>query len=194
MWAIEIGASFAGELVIGQSVAVSGACLTVVSRTKERFVAEITGETWEIARFQHMRSGMKVNLERAMIVGRRLDGHIVTGHVDCMGTVLSLQRGASDGILWISLPENHFRYIVHKGSICVDGISLTIAKLGPSSFSVAVIPETLNSTTLGLCRSGDLVNLETDIIGKYVERLLNVKPEDQREAPLTKERLREMGW
>ncbi len=196
VWDMEVLASFAEELSPGQSVAVSGACLTVVDRGRDRFVVEITDETWKVARFHQVRPGAKVNLERAMVLGGRLDGHLVTGHVDCVGTVISLQRGASDGLLWVSLPEDHFRYVVQKGSVCVDGISLTVAELGQSAFSVAVIPETLKATTLGVCRQGDLVNLETDIIGKYVERLLGFAPSEeiQQEGPLTLEKLRELGW
>jgi riboflavin synthase len=156
----------------GDSIAVNGVCLTVVEHEGDEFTADVMAETLNRSSLGALAVGSRVNLERPTAVGTRLGGHIVQGHVDGTGTVL--ERTPSDNweIVKISLPADLSRYVVEKGSITVDGISLTVVEAGPGHFSVSLIPTTLALTTLGLKQSGDLVNLEVDIIAKYVESLL----------------------
>jgi riboflavin synthase len=173
---VEVGGLFAG-LPLGGSIAVNGCCLTAVSASPEGFAAELTSETLMRTSFEsRLRPGVRVNLERPMRADGRFDGHIVQGHVDAVGRVRDLRRAASSADLVVECPASIERYLVEKGSITVDGISLTVAERRPGAFTVAVIPYTLEMTNLGDARAGDLVNLEADVIAKYVERLLADRP------------------
>ncbi len=136
------------------------------------FVADVMKETWERTRFPKLRSGAKVNLERPLTPGSRIDGHFVQGHVDGVGIIKSLSADASSSILTVTADETLLRFAVEKGSVAIDGISLTITACGTDFFSVGLIPATKNVTTLGTAREGDPVNLEMDILGKYVYRFL----------------------
>lgn len=159
-------------LKTGDSVAVNGVCLTATQTGAGFFYCDISSETLRISTFGKARPGMRVNLERSLIFGDRLGGHFVQGHVDGMGR-LADRRPSGDGMeMSFAFPKELDRYLVYKGSVAVDGISLTVSKLEPGLFSVAVIPHTLKSTNLGLLDIGDEVNLETDVLGRYVERLL----------------------
>ncbi len=159
------------DLKIGDSIAVNGVCLTVTSFDRSSFCADVMHETLRRSALGRLSAGARVNLERAMPANGRFGGHIVAGHVDGMGKILRIRR--DDNALWytISAAPTLLRYIVEKGSIAIDGISLTVAAVDSESFSVSVIPHTAAETTLPDRRAGDFVNLETDIIGKYVERL-----------------------
>ena len=159
-------------LVFGASIAVSGACLTVTESDGTTFVADVMKETWERTRFPKLRSGAKVNLERPLTPGSRIDGHFVQGHVDGVGTIKSFSSDASSSILTVTADETLLRFAVEKGSVAIDGISLTITACGTGFISVGLIPATKNVTTLGTAREGDPVNLEMDILGKYVYRFL----------------------
>ncbi len=159
-------------LSVGDSVAVNGVCLSVCERTAEGFAVDIIWETLRKTTLGRLRRGSPVNLERALAVGDRLGGHWVQGHVDCTSTVLERQRRRGEHLLWIALPAEFAHYVVLHGSICVDGVSLTVARLHADAFMVALIPETLRRTTLGRLRRGSQVNLEFDVLAKYVERLL----------------------
>lgn len=161
-------------LAIGDSVAVNGACLTVVAHGAASLVVEAVHETLERSTTGALRAGSRVNLERALAVGGRLGGHIVSGHVDGVGTVEHVEPDGSARRYTVAADPHVMRYVVEKGSIAVDGISLTIASLTPSSFTVSVIPHTSQATTLAERRAGDKVNLETDVIGRYVERLMGL--------------------
>ncbi|HJU06045.1 MAG TPA: riboflavin synthase [Nitrospiraceae bacterium] len=161
------------DLPIGASISVNGACLTVVNAAADReFGVDVSTETLSVTALRTLAAGSPVNLERAMKVQARLGGHLVSGHVDAMGTIRSRRQDGNTLILTIEAPKDVLRYCVPKGSITVDGISLTINVLTDLTFGVAIIPHTAKVTTLGLKQSGDLVNLESDLIGKYVERLL----------------------
>ncbi|MFI6936010.1 riboflavin synthase [Streptomyces sp. NPDC050287] len=156
----------------GDSIAVNGVCLTVVEHEGDEFTADVMAETLKRSSLGALTVGSRVNLERPMAVGARLGGHIVQGHVDGTGTVLEREPSEHWEIVKISLPADLTRYVVEKGSITVDGISLTVVDAGPDHFTVSLIPTTLDLTTLGRKQPGDPVNLEVDVIAKYVERLM----------------------
>ncbi|MER7045997.1 MULTISPECIES: riboflavin synthase [Streptomyces] len=156
----------------GDSIAVNGVCLTVVETGDGEFTADVMAETLKRSSLGSLTTGSRVNLERPTAVGDRLGGHIVQGHVDGTGAIAERTPSEHWEIVRISLPAGLSRYVVEKGSITVDGVSLTVVDAGPDHFTVSLIPTTLALTTLGLKESGDLVNLEVDIIAKYVERLL----------------------
>ena len=160
------------DLGLGDSIAVNGACLTAVDRTAEAFAVELSEETLARTNLGQLRVGHGVNLERALAVGGRFGGHIVQGHVDGVGTVLELGGPKEACVLRVGAPQSLRRYVVEKGFIAVDGISLTVAGLAGPALSVAVIPYTLAQTNLRSRQPGDLVNLEVDILAKYVEGLL----------------------
>ena len=156
----------------GASIAVNGICLTVVELDADSFCVDVMAETLRRTCLGELTPGSPVNLERALAVGDRLGGHIVQGHVDGTGTILARQPGDRWEVVTISLPGELARYVVEKGSITVDGVSLTIAGLDDASFQVSLIPTTLALTPLGTKQEGEPVNLEVDVLAKYVERLL----------------------
>jgi riboflavin synthase len=155
----------------GDSIAVNGVCLTVVDFGGGEFTADVMAETLDRSSLGALAVGSKVNLERPMALGGRLGGHLVQGHVDGTGTIVERKLSEHWEIVRISLPAHLTRYVVEKGSITVDGISLTVVDAGPDYFTVSLIPTTLALTTLGAKQPGDPVNLEVDVIAKYVERL-----------------------
>ena len=157
----------------GASIAVSGCCLTAVDLSSDGFTCELTRETLERTAFaQRLTPGALVNLERPMRADGRFDGHIVQGHVDGLGELLELRRTGAAAELTVAVPAELRRYLVEKGSVAADGISLTVAGLDPRGFVAAIIPYTLERTNLRAARAGDRVNLEVDVLAKYVERLL----------------------
>lgn len=177
----------------GDSVSVQGVCLTAVAITAGSFSADVSRETLERSTLGEARPGALVNLERALAASGRLGGHIVQGHVDGTGVIRALEeRGGGDWWLEVEAPPELARYLVYKGSIAVDGISLTVARVDGPVFAVAVIPHTWANTALRTARPGQRVNLETDILAKYVERLLEHM--ELRREKLTVERLRELGY
>ncbi|MFD9793049.1 riboflavin synthase [Streptomyces sp. NPDC059070] len=159
----------------GDSIAVNGVCLTVVETGDGEFTADVMEETLRRSSLGALGVGSRVNLERPMAVGGRLGGHIVQGHVDGTGAVVARTPSENWEIVEISLPAELSRYVVEKGSITVDGISLTVVEAGSGHFTVSLIPTTLALTTLGHKQPGDPVNLEVDVIAKYVERLLGAR-------------------
>jgi riboflavin synthase len=161
-----------GDLKIGDSVSVNGTCLTVISRSDRDFSVEVSPETLSVTTLGLLNPGTPVNLERAMKLNERIGGHLVAGHVDGIGVIRSRHQDANAIVFAIGSPPEILRYCVAKGSITVDGISLTINNVNEKGFSVAIIPHTAKVTTLGLKQVNDPVNLESDLIGKYVERLL----------------------
>ncbi|MFG2192138.1 riboflavin synthase [Streptomyces sp. NPDC048639] len=156
----------------GDSIAVNGVCLTVVDIQSGEFTADVMAETLSRSSLGALAPGSRVNLERPMALGGRLGGHLVQGHVDGTGAVVERKSAEHWEIVKVSLPEHLNRYVVEKGSITVDGISLTVVDAGPDFFTVSLIPTTLALTTLGIKQPGDPVNLEVDVIAKYVERML----------------------
>lgn len=190
-----ISPEFVSRLVYGQSVSVSGACLTVSGLGKGCFEADVTSETMERTRFSSICPGERVNLERALTLSSRLDGHIVTGHVDGVAKVVKKRAEGKSEWMTFSIPMDLAKYVVHKGSVALDGISLTVAEIRENLISVALIPTTLVETTLGDISVGREVNLEVDVLGRYVERLLSISDTASRtETGLTVNRLHEMGW
>ncbi|XCP84826.1 riboflavin synthase [Roseburia hominis] len=181
---------------IGDSIAVNGICLTVTSVQSDGFAADVMAETVRRSSLKHAARGDLVNLERAMAADGRFGGHIVSGHIDGIGTIWNYRR--EENAVWVTIKTSGgiLRLIVEKGSICIDGISLTVAGVGEDTFQVSVIPHTGEETTLLGRRQGDLVNLENDIVGKYVERLLKVTETDAkplRKSGLTMEFLEKYG-
>ncbi|MCR5601221.1 MAG: riboflavin synthase [Ruminococcus sp.] len=178
---------------LGDSIAVNGVCLTVTQLSSSHFRADVMNETLSRSSLGQLRSGSKVDLERAMAANGRFGGHIVSGHIDGTGTISEIK---GDGIaVWYTITAAHeiLRYIVEKGSVAIDGISLTVAAVTDTSFSVSVIPHTAAQTVLGTKKAGDIVNLENDIIGKYVEKLM--KPaETPKASGITMEFLAKNGF
>lgn len=162
------------DIHLGDSIAVNGVCLTATAFTGCSFTADVMHETLNRSSLSRLRPGSRVNLERAMAANGRFGGHIVAGHVDEVGTVQRTWR--DDNAIWYTIGASPqvLRYVVEKGSVTIDGISLTVARVGQDSFSISAIPHTVAVTVLQDRRPGDIVNLETDIIGKYVEKLLGV--------------------
>jgi len=178
------------DLENGESIAVQGVCLTVTSFNDTGFTADLLDETISRTALHRVGSGSKVNLERALAVGDRLGGHIVNGHVDESGVMLAIDKRGRDIALRFSCSKHLSRHSVIKGSITIDGVSLTISELGDDWIEVNIIPHTLELTTLGLRKPGDYVNLEGDIIGKYVARLMD----KDNECGITEKMLSENGF
>jgi riboflavin synthase len=158
---------------LGDSISVNGCCLTVATRGDDSFTADVMHETLAKTSLGALEPGARVNLERAVTPATRLGGHIVQGHVDGTGTIVSRTPSEHWELVEVSLPAELERYLVPKGSITVDGISLTLVEVSPDSFTVSLIPETLARTTLGFKQPGDVVNLEVDVIAKYVEKMVS---------------------
>lgn len=183
------------DIHLGDSIAVNGVCLTATSYSPTGFTADVMHETLNRSALAALRPGSRVNLERAMAANGRFGGHIVAGHVDGVGTVRRIEK--DDNAIWYTIaagPEI-LRYVVEKGSITIDGISLTVARVDSDSFAISAIPHTVSVTVLADRKVGDRVNLETDIIGKYVEKLLQPAPEEpQQKIGITKEFLTRYGF
>ena len=177
---------------IGDSIAVNGICLTVTALSSDSFTADVMHETISRSSLSKLKYGSKVNLERAMPVNGRFGGHIVSGHVDGTGTIINIKP--DDNAIWYKIQANQqiLKYIVEKGSITIDGISLTVAKVSETDFSISAIPHTVEQTILKEKRQGDTINLETDILAKYIEKLLSHTQNKQ--SKITKEFLLEHGF
>lgn len=179
---------------VGDSIAVNGVCLTVISMEKNGFTADVMAETIRRSNLGCLQTGDYVNLERAMAADGRFGGHLVSGHIDGTGTIKTYRR--EENAVWAAVetkPEI-LRLIIEKGSVCIDGISLTVAEVGPGYFQVSVIPHTGAETTLLKKRPGDMVNLENDIVGKYVEQLLkqgSARESEEKSSKMTMDFLRE---
>lgn len=179
---------------IGDSIAVNGICLTVTAMSPDTFTADVMHETLNRTGLSGLGPGSPVNLERAMPADGRFGGHIVSGHIDGVGRITDVRR--DDTAVWytVEAAPDLLRLVVEKGSIALDGISLTVAATGRNTFSVSIIPHTAAQTVLGRRKAGDLVNLETDIIGKYVEKLMGREPELKTQSAITKEFLTRHGF
>ncbi|MGA7694514.1 MAG: riboflavin synthase [Candidatus Sulfotelmatobacter sp.] len=166
------------ELKTGNSVAVSGVCLTALNIKPDSFCADLAPETWGLTSFSRINEGALVNLELPMKADGRFGGHIVQGHVDGVGKLIALERIADSENFWlrIELPREVEKYTVYKGSICIEGISLTVAKIEGKRCTIAIIPHTVEMTNLNSLKPGDPVNLEADLIAKYVEKMMTSEP------------------
>ena len=173
-----------GDLKIGDSVSVNGTCLTVVTKGERSFVVEVSPETLSVTTLGQLTGGAPVNLERAMRLNERIGGHLVAGHVDGVGTIRSRHQEGNAICFTIEAPSDILRYCVTKGSITIDGVSLTINEVADHSFNIAIIPHTAKVTILGLKQVNDTVNLESDLIGKYVERLLQERSQLPKTTPV----------
>jgi riboflavin synthase len=177
------GPRVTGDARPGDSIAVNGCCLTVADRDGETFTADVMRESLNKTSLGVLAPGARVNLERAVTPTTRLGGHIVQGHVDGTGSVVRREASEHWELVEVSLPAGLRRYVVAKGSIAVDGVSLTVVDVVDDTFTVSLIPETLARTTLGSKQPGDPVNLEVDVVAKYVERLLPQRASNQKDAP-----------
>ncbi|MEA3507555.1 MAG: riboflavin synthase [Synergistota bacterium] len=189
---------FAPEVGTGDSICVSGACLSAVSVGRDSLVLEMMPETVARTTLGNLQPGSPVNLERALRADGRLEGHIVTGHVDCRGRIAAVRESGRSRVLEIAAPAEFTRYMAAKGSVAIDGVSLTIMGNTGERFSVGLIPQTLSQTAIGGLVCGSQVNVECDIIAKYMEALLHragqTKAEDARSAGVTSDMLRNLGW
>lgn len=183
-----------GDLKVGDSVAVNGVCLTATQVHSHGFCADVMHETLNRSSLAALQIGSQVNLERAMAADGRFGGHIVAGHVDGLGRISQVSK--DDNAIWytIKAAPDILRYIVEKGSVAIDGISLTVARISEDSFSISAIPHTVRATTLCLKGPGDPVNLETDIIGKYVEKLMAPVQPQPNGSKITRDFLEKYGF
>lgn len=190
---LSIKCDFAKELELGESVAVNGACLTVTQKTDSSFSVDVTPESFRRTSLSELQVGSVVNLERAMKANGRFGGHIVSGHIDGIGKIISAEKEENAVNVSISVESALGKYIIEKGSVCIDGISLTVANVkkgNPIAFSIAVIPHTWKNTTLCKKTSGSIVNIECDVVGKYIEHFLNW--ENEKKSTLEDENLQEL--
>ncbi|WP_025028022.1 riboflavin synthase [Caldalkalibacillus mannanilyticus] len=182
------------DVQLGDSIAVNGVCLTVTSFTAQQFTVDVMPETIKATSLQHVERGSAVNLERAMSANGRFGGHFVSGHVDGTGVITSKREVSNAVYYWIEVPQHLIRYIVPKGSICVDGISLTVVEVNENQFSISIIPHTITETILQFRNVGHTVNIECDMLAKYMERLLDARSEKPRHAGLTMQTLADNGY
>ena len=178
------------DLAIDDSVALNGVCLTVVEFSKSNFQVEAVEETLNKTTFGSLKNGSQINLERSLRFSDRMGGHFVQGHVDAVGEVAAVQRQEGGVLLSIKLPAHLLKYVISEGSIAIDGVSLTIARLKENQITISLIPHTLEKTTLANLKVADKVNIEVDLIGKYVERILT----RQNQSKISEEWLEEMGY
>ena len=173
------------DMHIGDSIAVNGVCLTVTNKTKESFTADVMAETLRRSSLGSLKAGSKVNLERAMAANGRFGGHIVSGHIDGTGEIESFVR--EDNAVWVTVktPVKLLKYIIEKGSIAIDGVSLTVAYVDKRCFKVSLIPHTAANTILLSKKAGDIVNLENDIVGKYIEKLMHFAEQVEEDTKTT---------
>ena len=182
------------DVQLGDSIAVNGVCLTVTSFDGNSFQADVMPETIRRTSLSELKTGSPVNLERALTLNTRLGGHIVSGHIDGVGKIVSLREEKNAVLMKISADGDILRYIVEKGSVAIDGVSLTVAYVDSSVFKVSVIPHTASETTLLYKGAGNTVNLECDIIAKYVEKLMGFKTENKKDEDITEEMLLSYGF
>lgn len=182
------------DSIEGDSIAVNGVCLTAIDITPESFAADVSNETLKRSTLGKLNLGTRVNLERAVTPTTRLGGHIVQGHVDSTGKFLQAQKQGDFWTVRIGFPPEMARYLIYKGSIAIEGISLTIAELANDFFEIAVIPKTWELTNLSTLKAGDAVNLEVDMIAKYVERILSYHEAQGEPEGVTIEKLKNLGY
>ena len=190
------GSKIFDDLKLGDSVAVNGVCLTVTAYTKNTFTADVMNETFSRSNLGDLRNGSPVDLERAMAADGRFGGHIVSGHIDGTGRITKTER--DDIAVWYTVAADRkiMKYIIEKGSVTIDGISLTVAKVTETDFSVSIIPHTAKETVLGFKKPGDTVNLENDVVGKYIEHFLKFDDDavQEKSSGITRDFLLKAGF
>jgi len=179
------------DLKVGESININGACQTVIATNGDSFTVEAVEETLRKTNLNELHRGDTVNLERALRFSDRLGGHLVTGHIDCVGKIKSIVKREGSFLYEFQLSEKHLAYLIEKGSVAVDGISLTVVEVKENFFTISIIPFTLENTSLSTKKVGDSVNIEADLIGKYVERILATK---RGKFEITEEWLKDKGW
>lgn len=183
-----------GDFEQGESIAVNGVCLTAVEFTGGGFLTDVSRETLAATALDGLGAGSAVNLEPSLALGERLGGHLVSGHVDCVGTVVKRRKDARSERFEVELPERYARYVARKGSICIDGVSLTINEVSGKRFAVNIIPHTLEHTIIRDYRAGTRVNIEVDLLMRYIERLQTAGEDADGHAGLTREQLEAYGY
>lgn len=178
------------EFCVGESIAVNGVCLTATEFTNNGFVTDVSLETMQVTSLTNLAAGSKVNLEPSVSLGERLGGHLVSGHIDCVAIIKAREQDARSVKLDIEVPPEFRRYIARKGSVCVDGVSLTVNTVSANTFSVNIIPHTATETIIGTYQTGTAVNIEVDVLARYLERLL----ETDDDTGITKQFLRAHGY
>jgi len=182
------------DVKLGDSISTNGVCLTVTDFSKSNFTVDVMAETIRRSNLGHLSPGMEVNLERALKASDRLGGHIVSGHIDGTGTIVDLKK--EDNAIWVTVAAERelLKYIISKGSIAIDGISLTVAYVDESVFKVSIIPHTKEYTTLLYKKVGDVVNLECDLVGKYIEKLMSYGKKEDRGSKIDMDFLKKNGF
>ncbi len=178
------------EFAIGESISINGVCLTAVEFLRNGFVADVSVETTRVTALANLAPGSNVNLEPSVSLGERLGGHLVSGHIDCVGQIKARETDARSVRLIVGIPAGYSRYIARKGSICIDGVSLTVNEVSDDTFGVNIIPHTAEVTIIGDYRSGTEVNIEVDLLARYVERLFDKGDE----STITREFLKAHGY
>ncbi len=163
------------DISLGASICINGACQSVTAFNKNCFSVQVSNETLTVTNFKELKIGDKVNLERALTLNKRIDGHIVSGHVDCIAEFIEYKNDGFSKTLFFKLPKEFTKYVIYKGSIAVNGVSLTVASINDNIFSVELIPSTLKEVNLKNLKKGEKVNIETDIFAKYIEKIFNSK-------------------
>ena len=178
------------EFEVGESISVNGVCLTAIELSDRGFLTDVSLETLEVTALKDLATGSRVNLEPALALGERLGGHLVSGHVDCVGTIKARESAARSVRLDIEIPQEYRRYVAKKGSVCIDGVSLTVNEVSDALFSVNIIPHTADVTIIGDYQTGTNVNIEVDLLARYLERLLTTGDD----SGITKDFLRAHGY
>lgn len=191
---VNVGKLDMGDVKLGDSIATNGVCLTVVAMTAQTYTADLSLETLKRTGFVDYKAGDKVNLEKAMLPTTRFGGHIVSGHVDAVGEIIERHQTGRAVEFWIQLPQNLAKYVVEKGSITVDGISLTVNDLRKNAFKLTIVPHTAAETTMDNFSVGQKVNLEVDLIARYLERLVIGQKEEQPQSSVTMDLLAKSGF
>lgn len=191
---VNVGKLDMGDVKLGDSIATNGVCLTVVAMTKNSYTADLSLETLKRTGFVHYKAGDKVNLEKAMLPTTRFGGHIVSGHVDAVGEIIERHQTGRAVEFWIQLPQDLAKYVVEKGSITIDGISLTVNDLRKTAFKLTIVPHTASETTMDTFTVGKKVNLEVDLIARYLERLVIGQKEEQPQSSVTMDLLAKSGF
>ena len=191
---VGVGKLDMSDVALGDSIATNGVCLTVVDYSPHHYSADVSAETIRLTGFAQYKPGTQVNLEKAMQVSSRFGGHIVSGHVDGVGEVSRIIQHSDYVDIWIDAPDDLAKYIAHKGSITVDGVSLTVNKVNGSEFMLWIIPHTLQETVLGTYKTGTRVNLEVDVIARYLERLMLGDKAASKKNDISLEFLAEHGY